>query len=108
VLLEHRGLHCPLLESHWKAPHEVEDPAWHFPLPSQVGADIFDNGGGGVAQLGLPHATPTAVCWQLPLPSQLPVLPHGGLAAQVVVPARGDEFAGMLLHVPFFDCTTQL
>jgi len=30
-----------------------------------------------------PHDTVTAACWQAPFPSQKPVLPQGGLAAQL-------------------------
>jgi hypothetical protein len=53
------------------------------------------------------QVVPAAGCWQPAFPSHLPVLPHGRFAGQVVL-SRGDAFAGMLLHVPTFDCTTQL
>jgi hypothetical protein len=33
-------------------------------------------------QEAVPQATPVAACWQAPAPSQLPVLPQGGLAVQ--------------------------
>jgi hypothetical protein len=59
------------------------------------------------AQLAFPHTVPTAASWHPAAPLHLPVLPHVPLAAHVVL-SRGVPPSGMLLHVPTFDCKTQL
>jgi hypothetical protein len=65
-----------------------------LPLPSQVLAAVcmpFVHDAGA-------HAVPEATCSQLPAPSHLPSLPHGGLA--VHWPAGAAVPAVMLAHVP--------
>jgi hypothetical protein len=54
--------------------------AWlHVPPPEQ------NDGGWNVVtlhEIGAPHTVDAAACWQAPL-THTPVLPHGGLAAQL-------------------------
>ncbi len=56
-------------------------------------------------QDAVPHATPVPPCWQWPAPSQAPVLPHGGAAAQP--PCGSVVLAVTLAQLPALPVTLQ-